>query len=223
MEAVIILGQMLNDDGSMVRILKRRLDKALAMNKNNPLFIVVGGKGNKLSPFSESKVMKDYLSSKGILKNNIIKEEKSLDTIGNVFFLKRDILVKKKIKNLVVVTSSFHMPRTKIIFNKILGSDYNTKFVATHDFFDFYVIKHQILGIEKKLTAVISDMLSSIKEGNDSQIKKMLRLHPFYSKKGFGKEIKEMSNEELGKLLGVRAINIKPIRKYLEKRISQTK
>src|SRR3989344_6349051 len=223
MKAIIILGQMLNDDGSMINILKRRLDRALSISNNNSLFIVVGGKANKKSPFSEAKVMSDYLLSKNILKRRIIREESSLDTIGNVFFLKRDILLKKRIKDLVIVTSSFHIPRTKIIFNKILGPSYNVEFVKTHDFFDFYVIKHQILGIEKKLTAIISDMLSNIKDGNDSQITKMLKLHPFYSKKGFGKDIRNISDEKLGKLLGVRVTNIKPLRKYLEMRISQTK
>ena len=223
MKAIIILGQMLNDDGSMINILKRRLDRALSISNNNSLFIVVGGKANKKSPFSEAKVMSDYLLSKNILKRRIIREESSLDTIGNVFFLKRDILLKKRIKDLVIVTSSFHIPRTKIIFNKILGPSYNVDFVKTHDFFDFYVIKHQILGIERKLTAVISDMLSNIKDGNNSQIKKMLKLHPLYSKQDLDREVKDLSDEDLSKLLGIKVINIRPIRKYLEKRISQTK
>lgn len=222
-KAIIILGQMLNDDGSMINVLKRRLDKALKLNDNNSLFVVLGGRANKKSPFSEAQVMSNYLLSKNISEDYIIEEDKSLDTIGNVFFLKRDILSKRKINELIIVTSSFHMPRTRIIFRKILGPKYRLLFVSSHDFFDFYVIKHQILGIEKKLTTIIYDMLSGIDEGDDTQINKMLKNHPFYSKKGFDGDIKTISNEELSKLFGVRVVNIKPLRKYLEKRISQTK
>jgi hypothetical protein len=224
MKAIVILGQMLNDDGSMVSILKRRLDKALLLRSDNSLFIVVGGRANKKSPFSEAQVMYNYLLSKGVSQKNIVKEERSLDTIGNVFFLKRDILKKKRINDLVVVTSSFHVPRARIIFSKILGPSYNVSFVSSHDFFDLLATKLVISGIEKKLTAIIADMLNNIDSGNDKKISSMLKSHPFYSKKGFGNnDVKKMSDKELADLLGVREVSVRPIRKYLDARISQTK
>lgn len=49
----------------------------------------------------------------------IILEEESLDTIGNVFYVKTKVFLEKKWKSAYVVTSDFHISRTEMLFHRI--------------------------------------------------------------------------------------------------------
>ena len=62
---------------------------------------------------SEASAMKEYALSLGIPEMNILAEEKSKDTLGNAFFTKITYLEKYNWKNVIVITSDFHLNRTK--------------------------------------------------------------------------------------------------------------
>ena len=84
----IILGNRLNDDGSMSEILKKRLATALRINE---LFapskiIVSGGVANPSAGVSEAQVMKDFLVNNGVDGDKIVVEDKSMTTKQNAEF-----------------------------------------------------------------------------------------------------------------------------------------
>ena len=88
MLVAIILGNRLNDDGSMSDILKRRLTATLRLNK---LFapskiIVSGGIANPKAGLSEAQVMRDYLVNNGVESDKIVVEDKSMTTKQNAEF-----------------------------------------------------------------------------------------------------------------------------------------
>ena len=88
MLVAIILGNRLNDDGSMSDILKKRLAATLRLNE---LFapskiIVSGGIANPKAGVSEAQVMRDYLVSNGVENDKIVVEDKSMTTKENAEF-----------------------------------------------------------------------------------------------------------------------------------------
>lgn len=82
---VIVLGNRLNDDGTISKIQEERLKMAIELeNLYNPeYFILSGGLANPKAGITEAKAMYDYLVAKGINKKKLILEDRSLSTVEN--------------------------------------------------------------------------------------------------------------------------------------------
>ena len=85
---MIVLGNRLNDDGSITKIMEERLQLAL---KGFKVFaptkiIVSGGSPNKKADMSEALAMENYLIKSGISPDLIIKEDNSKTTVENAIF-----------------------------------------------------------------------------------------------------------------------------------------
>ncbi len=103
---VIVLGNRLNDDGTITKIQEERLEYALELNDlfHPNYFILSGGMPNKEAGISEAEGMFQYLIKKGIEKERLIKEEQSNSTVENAKF---SIPLLKELKtDLVIITSS---------------------------------------------------------------------------------------------------------------------
>ena len=120
MTTYVILGYKLDNNNKIHPILKKRLDKFIKIYKTGDKVILSGGKRNKKNNKTESYIMSKYLLDKiTISKKNIILENKANDTIENIKFLLK-ILKKENIKNISLITSSWHMKRVKYIIKNIL-------------------------------------------------------------------------------------------------------
>lgn len=84
-----------------------------------PLLIFAGAAADTSGP-SNAKVMKTYAISEGVSTDDIIMEEHSKNTLENAKFVK-EILRKKKINSIILVTSGYHELRAKIEFQKALA------------------------------------------------------------------------------------------------------
>lgn len=99
-------------------ILAGRLDKAIELYSDfseKPKIIVSGGKSSP-SLDSEAKLMQDYLLDAGIPEEMIITEDESFNTVQNLEYsaIKINRLWhKKKRPRVIIVTSDYHIPRTK--------------------------------------------------------------------------------------------------------------
>lgn len=99
-------------------ILAGRLDKAIELYsdfKNKPKIIVSGGYTAKV-PDSEASLMKQYLLDRGIPEEMIVMEDKSTTTIQNLEYSAikiRKIWRKDSRPRVIIVTSDYHIPRTK--------------------------------------------------------------------------------------------------------------
>ena len=112
MLVAVILGNRLNDDGSMSDILKKRLAATLRLNE---LFapskiIVSGGVANPKAGISEAEVMRDYLISQGVDSDKIVVEDKSMTTKQNAEF-SVPIAAKLGATEILLCTSTEHMGR----------------------------------------------------------------------------------------------------------------
>lgn len=112
---IVLVAQVRENRPSVV--LKYRLDAAIDYLNKNPdtVCIVSGGQGGN-EPFSEAKVMAEYLLDKGIEENRILIEDKSTNTVENIKNSKR--LLEEPYNGVGIVTNNFHMFRAVQIAKK---------------------------------------------------------------------------------------------------------
>lgn len=105
----IILGNRVNDDGTITKIQEERLIMAMEIEKefNPDYFILTGGSPNKKAGISEAQGMYDYLVAHGLNKDKLIKEEQSLTTVQNA---KYSVPMAKKLgaEIIIVCSSGYH-------------------------------------------------------------------------------------------------------------------
>ena len=115
-DCIIVLGAAVKGK-TVSSALKSRLDAALEYMKNNSksIAVVSGGKGFQ-EEITEAEAMKNYLVSKGIDEDRIIKEEKATSTYENFKFSKEilDKRLKKGYKT-ALVTNNFHVLRAGLV------------------------------------------------------------------------------------------------------------
>ena len=90
----------------------------------------------KAIPWLESVAGAAHLMARGFPSDRIQVEATSYDTIGNAYFAKLLHVDPAGWRRLVVITSEFHMPRTRAIFEWVFGltpGRYELQFEATPD------------------------------------------------------------------------------------------
>ena len=136
-DCIIILGCQIKKDGTLTKLLKGRVDRAIEFSKmqkektgKDIIFVPSGGKGND-EVISESQAMKNYLIEQGIKEDNILIEDKSKNTFENIKFSNK--LINDKIKNakIALSTTNYHVFRAGTIASnqniKIEGIGAKTK------------------------------------------------------------------------------------------------
>jgi len=124
-EAIVVLGGATRND-EPPRIMPDMSDRGdrllyaakLYKDRAAPLIILSGGriqwfKGNS----SEAESMATILEIMGVPRDAMILESRSLNTYENAVYTK-EILDRKNIKKILLVTSAAHMPRSMSIFEK---------------------------------------------------------------------------------------------------------
>jgi uncharacterized SAM-binding protein YcdF (DUF218 family) len=105
----VVLGNRINDDGTLTKTMYKRLELTLEMDKQfHPVLIIVsGGIANDRVDFSEADAMYDYLVSHGIEKERLLKEGESMSTKQNAIFSYR-LLEDVEFDNLIIVSTYGH-------------------------------------------------------------------------------------------------------------------
>jgi len=114
----IILGQTLNPDGRIPQAFKSRLLAAQNLLQIGRIdHIILTGSDVAKTGISEARAGLEFLKS---FRERISLEEISTDTIGNALHT-LPILEKLNPKEILLVTSEFHMPRSLYVFEAVLG------------------------------------------------------------------------------------------------------
>jgi uncharacterized SAM-binding protein YcdF (DUF218 family) len=104
--------------GEVAKSLQFRLDEGIKFLNEHPHLdvIVSGGKGFG-ETISEGEAMESYLIANGIKKENIIVETKATSTMENFKYTKQILEAQtgRSDYKLMVVTSDFHMARSKVL------------------------------------------------------------------------------------------------------------
>lgn len=117
---IIILGAGLIDGYKVSKLLGGRIDAAIDIyhnSSNKPKIIPSGGKGSD-EKISEAAAMKNYLLEKGIPEEDIVLEDESATTYENIINSKRILDSYEGEKNVIVVSSNYHVYRALKIAKK---------------------------------------------------------------------------------------------------------
>ncbi len=195
-DCIVILGGSIKKNGELPSWVIKRLDEAL----NNPTkYYVVASRGTTHKPppldennmpIDETNKMAEYLIAKGIRPNKIFLESWSLDTIGNAYGVLMLHCIPREFKNILVVTSDFHIRRSESIFRKVFSLaniQFNLNFISSNS-----VLNES----EKEIKS-----LEKWKE-NSKKIKSLRDLHNFIfvdhnAYNAFKKDEEEWSKENL--------------------------
>jgi len=187
-DIIIVLGRGIEEDGSLPPDPKARVRKAVELyNDGASPVIVMSGAWTyhfDIHPSrSEATAMKEYAIELGVPEQAIIEESKSMDTIGNVYFTKKDIVQNKDFKDILVVASDDHMPRVEYLFKKIYGEAYDLEFVTSERVIDDVSYKKE-LAHESNSMVITHQWLDPITPGDDAAIWKIMTTrHPGYMPK----------------------------------------
>lgn len=149
---IIILGARVKDETPSLA-LKYRLDKAYTYLNKSPKTIAIlsGGQGPGES-ITEAEAMRRYLSQKGIAKERLILEAHSTNTYENLRNSFDIINAHQQDAKTIVVTSRFHVLRSKMIANSLgkkvegIGADTLPYLVPNYYLREFFaVVKEFIL------------------------------------------------------------------------------
>lgn len=107
---VVVLGNRLNDDGTITKIQEERLEMALEIEKlfKPNYYILTGGPANPVPNKTEAEAMYDYLIDRGIEKERLIKEMNSYSTVENALY-SAPIIKELKADVCMICTSSYHL------------------------------------------------------------------------------------------------------------------
>ena len=118
---IIVLGSGLIDGEKVPKLLSDRIDKAIQIYKKSlvPSKIVLSGGQGSDEKISEAEAMKRYCIEKGIPDEDLIKEDKSTTTYENLNNSKAIINSRSGVKNIILVTSNYHVYRALRYSRKI--------------------------------------------------------------------------------------------------------
>jgi uncharacterized SAM-binding protein YcdF (DUF218 family) len=80
-----------------------------------PLIILSGGHDPQFSATSSAESMRQFIRALGVPDSDILLEEESRNTTQNADFT-ADILARRGINRILLVTSALHMPRSRALF-----------------------------------------------------------------------------------------------------------
>jgi uncharacterized SAM-binding protein YcdF (DUF218 family) len=184
---IVVLGGGIDLQGNIPTYVYSRLDEAIRLQDKLNCRILVSGEYSFLydkikPPFTEASKMQEYLLSKGVLADLIIKEEQSKDTIGNAYYSKKYVFLLKKEKEAIIVTSDFQVERVKYIFNKIFGPQYKIKIIGIKSELPDGE-KEAVWQRQKELLLKTQALLSNMKDGDHDFLKDRIYKLKFYKEK----------------------------------------
>ena len=114
----VVLGNRLNDDGSISKIQEERLKMVFEIEEEfkPDYYILSGGLANEKAGRTEADAMYEYLVNNRFTKSKLIKEGNSLSTVENALY---SVPIAKDLgaEVLLVCTSAYHFayPRYKAV------------------------------------------------------------------------------------------------------------
>jgi len=110
-----------------------------------------------------------YLMSKGVNSSRILLESWSFDTIGNAYGARQLICEPMGLSRLMIVTSHFHMRRTRLLFDWIFSlPNYDANITDASKYHLFYLsVENESLTDEEVCARINREEISCLKLVND--------------------------------------------------------
>ena len=185
-DAVVVLNRGLNKDGTLSDASEARVVKAVELYKTGrtSTLITSGAKSysdEHTQKANTAEVMRARAIELGVPANAVILENSSVDTLGNLYCLKKLILEANNFRTIAIVSSLDHMGRVKFLSHKVFGEAYEiTHIPSDHVLTRFFYGLQMTHEAESFLT--LSDWLGNVTDGDDKAIFKLMNTkHPAYA------------------------------------------
>jgi len=178
-DAVIVLGNEMNLLGILNKESCLRADLAvkLTMEFKIPYIITCGWAYRSDSNVKIADALKGYIMNLGVSSEQIITEVNSRDTVGDAVFTRLNLVEPLGFRKFFVVTSNYHVARTKKIFNFVYGSNFKFDVKGVEVDFD-----NKALSKEVDSEIAFERTFCDVKIGDMEQIIEALKKnHPFYN------------------------------------------
>ncbi len=149
-DSAIVLGNKINEDGTLSHRLKARLDKSIDLFTQNRVktIIVSGGLGKE--GFWEGNKMKEYLIQNKIPANKIVVDNSGNDTEQTVKnYIK--IMDSLNFESAITVSQYFHQTRTKFLFRKEGCKNIESSSPVYFEMRDFYSVFREFVAFYKEI------------------------------------------------------------------------
>jgi vancomycin permeability regulator SanA len=160
---------------------RKRLDKAIQLFKEGKIrVLLMTGDHSEIGEnygITLAEAMKKYAIEKGIPEDKILKEEVSLETVGQLIF-SRLIIDKGQFKNIYIISSDYHISRVMVISEFVFNSNYHIFFekVATEK-------NPEREKKERESERTFSETFKGVKKGDINQLLEILfERHKIYNK-----------------------------------------
>jgi hypothetical protein len=127
-DAILVPGGGLTPDGRPAPWVRARLDQAVRRWSGQPIIALSAGTTHKPPPADargfpifEAVASIRYLQEQGIPGESLYSETASYDTIGNAYFARVVHTDPMGLRRPLVITSEFHVARTRAVFDWIFG------------------------------------------------------------------------------------------------------
>ena len=117
--------------------------------------------------------MANYARSLGMPQKYIYIEERSLNTIGNFYFIKKEILKPLKLRSLLIITKAEHLQKSRFLAKKILGPKYRLAWKTDG------ALRMKARSDHAQLSD-IKQFFKDIRDGDDKKIAVLLGAHKYY-------------------------------------------
>lgn len=183
-DCILVLGAGITKEGELTQIGRSRVEKAVsAYRSNQSSRILLSGRYSHglsfIPPRTEAQAMKEYALNLGVQKEHIYLDEHSMDTLGGAYFSKQFFL-KYNWKNILIITSNFHLARTQYLFKKVYGKEFNFEIVPSLTFLPPEDLMRHI-ELEVQTINKYKSQIDQINDGDDISIKSILLQMPWYS------------------------------------------
>lgn len=184
-DALIVLANEMDKDGVLNKESSLRASLAAKMAKDYkiPYVVTCGWAYRRDSDVKIADAFKSYIVNLGVRAEQILTEENSRDTVGDAVFTRLNLIEPLGLRKLCVVTSNYHVARTKKVFNFVYGSTFCLDVIgADVEFNDTFLSK------ERESEIAFDRTFCNVSVGDMAQIMEALRNnHPFYNGKIYPK------------------------------------
>jgi uncharacterized SAM-binding protein YcdF (DUF218 family) len=182
MKAVIILAHWMDKQGHLDQETQDRI--RLAYDQFHQIkadfFITTGWNYRDDTPLClGNQVAEVLIQDYGISRQKILTDNHARDTVGDAYFIRKNILSAYDVRNVVVVTSDYHANRAGLIFRTLLPKNIDVDVCSAQSalLHDPAKIQH-----EQQSTQAFIDTFRDTDTGCESSIYNTLRhRHPFYN------------------------------------------
>ncbi len=184
-DAVIVLANEMDIDGVLNTESSLRANLAVKMAKDFkiPYIITCGWAYRNDSDVKIADAFKSYIVKLGLRDEQILTEENSRDTVGDAVFTRLNLVEPLGFRKFCVVTSNYHVTRTRKIFNFVYGSNFRLDVIGADVKFD-----DSFLSKESESEIAFDRTFCDVNVSDIGQIMEALRNnHPFYNGKIYPK------------------------------------